>query len=78
MALPPHTYITPMTDFITRITRFNHKNKLYVPKYKLCVSRKSLSYNGSIQFNELPCDTQKLPELNAFKRKTFKYFIQSV
>ncbi len=66
------------TDVSTRVTRFNQKNKLYVPKYKLSVSRRSLSYNGSVQFNQLPCDTKERPSLKPFKCKAFKHFMQSV
>ncbi len=54
------------TDVLTRVTRFNQKNKLYVPKYKFCV-----------QFNQLPCDTQEYPSLKSLKCKAFKHFMQS-
>ncbi len=59
----------------TRNTRSSQSNKLYVPRRDLCVSRKSLRYNGAILYNTLNSKIQECDSLGAFKDKVFKSFI---
>ncbi len=74
-----------MTDMFTyqsevskRTTRFSLKNKLHVPRRNLCVSRRSISYNGATEFNKLPSHIQDCNTLSSFKCQVFKHYLQSL
>ncbi len=59
----------------TRNTKSNQSNRLYVPNKDLCVSRRSLWYNGAILYNTLNSKIQECDSLGAFKYKFFKSFM---
>ncbi len=44
----------------TRNTKSSHSNRLYVPRRDLCVSRRSLQYNGAILYNTLNSKIQNV------------------
>ena len=66
------------SEVSTRATRYSLNNKLYVPRKNLCVSRKSLNYNGAIEFNKLPSQMQESNTLSSFKCQVFKYYLQQL
>ncbi len=53
-------------------TRSSQSNRLYVPRRDLCVSRKSLRYNGAILYNTLNSKIQDCGSLGAFKFYVFE------
>ncbi len=53
----------------TRNTRSSQSNRLYFPRRDMCVSRKSLQYNGAILYNTLNSKIQECDSLGAFKYK---------
>ncbi len=59
----------------TQNTRSNQSNKLYAPRRDLCVSRRSLRYNGAILYNTLNSKIQECDSLGAFKYKVFQSFM---
>ncbi len=59
----------------TRNTRSSQSNRLYVPRRDLCVSSRSLRYNGAILYNTLNSKIQECDSLGAFKYKVLKSFM---
>ncbi len=59
----------------TRNTRSSQSNRLYVLRKDLCVSRRSIQYNGAILYNTLNSKIQECDSLGAFKYKVFKSFM---
>ena len=77
---PPYMkeLFVPLDQISSRNTRFSERNKLYIPKRNLCVSWRSLRYNGAVVFNSLPSHIQNCDTLSSFKNCSFKYFMQDV
>lgn len=73
------TYMSDMFQYVSevssRTTRSSQSNMLYVPKRKLCASRRSLGYNGAKLYNTLDEDTRSIKKLSEFKESAYKNFI---
>ena len=69
---------TNQSDVSVRTTRYSTNNKLHVPRRNLCVSRRSLRYIGSVEYNELPSDIQECNTLPSFKFKAYRHYMNSV
>ena len=64
-----------VSDVSSRITRSSQSKNLYVPRKKLCVSRRSLRYSGAVLYNALGSTIQDCQSLASFKYKAFKHFM---
>ena len=73
------SYITNMFKYIANVTkrstRSSSNGNLWVPNYKLTITRSSFSYNGAVIYNTLPQDIKLSESLRAFKKNLFKYLI---
>ncbi len=59
----------------TRNTRSSQSNSLYDPRRDICVSSRSLQYNGAILYNTLNSKIQECDSLGTFKYKVYKSFM---
>ncbi len=64
-----------VANVFTRNTRSSQSNRLYVPWRDLCVSRRSLRYNGIILYHTLNSKIQERDSLGVFKYKVLKSFM---
>ena len=72
-------YISDMFHLNTNIrrTRNSIENGLYVPKTMLCVTRRSLAFNGAMICNSLPDNIRGVDSLTAFKTGSYKYYMEN-
>ena len=58
-------------------TRSSSNMNLWVPNFKLSITRNGLQYNGVVTYNMLPRDIKSSGLLSIFKRKVYNFFLYS-
>ena len=56
-------------------TRSSTNMNLWVPNFKLSITRNGLQYNGAVIYNMLPPDIKSSGSLSIFKHKVYKFIL---
>ena len=68
---------TYLTEIITKAPIRYNSNKLIVPKPKLDLFKTSLSFSGSILWNNLPTDLKYNTSIKSFKKKLYSFYLNN-
>lgn len=72
------SYMTSMFQYVSdvsvKVTRSSQSDLLYVPRCDLCVSRRTLRYNGAKLYNTLDKTNHECKALGEFKSNVYKHF----
>ena len=65
----------PLSAISQRHTRSTANMDLWIPNYKLTITRSELRYTGAYFYNMLPPDIRSSSSFQAFKRKAHELFL---
>ena len=58
-------------------TRSAVSGSVFLPRYELSFTQKSVAFSGAKIWNEIPVNIKKAPSIDSFKEKLKAYYLQT-